>query len=75
MRGASRASLAEATEALQAALDAGQREPTGDELFAVTDLLDREAGLRRTLSDPSRPATPSSERPTPCSATGPASRP
>ena len=55
MRGASRASLAEATEALQAALDNGANASRlGDELFAVTDLLDREAGLRRTLSDPSR---------------------
>ena len=37
----------------------GRRGPTpsrrlGDELFAVTDLLDREAGLRRALTDPSR---------------------
>ena len=55
MRGASRASLAEAAEALQAALDDGANASRlGDELFAVTDLLDREAGLRRTLSDPSR---------------------
>jgi F-type H+-transporting ATPase subunit delta len=55
MRGASRASLAEATEALQAALEDGaSASRLGDELFAVTDLLDREAGLRRTLSDPSR---------------------
>jgi F-type H+-transporting ATPase subunit delta len=55
MRGASRASLAEARERLPAATGqhAGQ---LGDELFAVAGLLDREAGLRRMLSDPSRQA-------------------
>jgi F-type H+-transporting ATPase subunit delta len=53
MRGASRASLAEAKERLAAASDAGR---IGDELFAVTALLDREPGLRRLLSDPSRDA-------------------
>jgi F-type H+-transporting ATPase subunit delta len=55
MRGASRASLAQAAEALQSALDGGaSASRLGDELFEVTDLLDREAGLRRTLSDPTR---------------------
>ena len=29
-----------------------------DEIFAVADLLDRERGLRRDLSDPARPAAP-----------------
>ena len=57
MRGASRASLAEAKERLATVLaegaDAGQ---LGDELFAVTGLLDAEAGLRRALSDPTRRA-------------------
>ena len=57
MRGASRASLADARERLAAALgdgaDAGQ---LGDELFWLAVLLDGEAGLRRMLSDPSREA-------------------
>jgi F-type H+-transporting ATPase subunit delta len=57
MRGASRASLAEAKQRLGEVLDgdadAGQ---LGDELFAVTGLLDAQAGLRRTLSDPTWPA-------------------
>jgi len=57
MRGASRASLAEATDRLTGMLaggaDAGQ---LGDELFSVAGLLDSESGLRRVLSDPSRPA-------------------
>ncbi len=57
MRGASRASLAEAKEQL-AAVIAGGADPgqLGDELFAVTGLLDAEAGLRRMLSDPTREA-------------------
>ncbi len=55
MRGVSRASLAEAKEQLAAAI-AGGADPgqLGDELFAVTGLLDAEAGLRRMLSDPAR---------------------
>ncbi len=68
MRGASRASLAELKERLAAELP----EPTradetasqvartaaalGEELFAFVHLLDREHGLRRTLSDPARSA-------------------
>jgi F-type H+-transporting ATPase subunit delta len=57
MRGASRASLADAKERLTEVLDGGA-DPgrLGDELFAVTGLLDSEAGLRRTLSDPTWPA-------------------
>jgi F-type H+-transporting ATPase subunit delta len=57
MRGASRASLAQARERLAEVL-AGDADPgqLGDELFAVTGLLDAEAGLRRTLSDPTQPA-------------------
>ena len=55
MRGASRASLALATEQLTVAAaggaDAGQ---LGDDLFAVAGLLDAEPGLRRMLTDPSR---------------------
>lgn len=56
MRGASRASLAEARERLEAALSAGDPSTLGDELFAVLHLLDREHGLRRALSDPAQPA-------------------
>ncbi|HVB45712.1 MAG TPA: F0F1 ATP synthase subunit delta [Streptosporangiaceae bacterium] len=59
MRGASRASLTAAKERLAAALAGGaaaQASGVGDELFAVVALLDREPGLRRSLSDPSRDA-------------------
>jgi F-type H+-transporting ATPase subunit delta len=55
MRGASRASLAEASERFEAALSAGDPARLGDELFAVLRLLDREHVLRRALSDPARP--------------------
>jgi F-type H+-transporting ATPase subunit delta len=69
MRGTSRASLAAARERLAGMLSAdqaaggaggGQQQPAasgtaiGAELFAVTGLLDRDHGLRRALSDPSR---------------------
>jgi F-type H+-transporting ATPase subunit delta len=57
MRGASRAALAAAKDRLAAALgrqSAAEAAKVGDELFAVADLLDREPGLRRALSDPSR---------------------
>jgi len=57
VRGASRASLGAAKAGLSAALagdTAAQANQVGDELFAVLDLLDREPGLRRSLSDPSR---------------------
>jgi F-type H+-transporting ATPase subunit delta len=54
MRGASRASLAEAKEQLAGLGEDVSR--VGDELFAVTTLLDREAALRRLLSDPARGA-------------------
>ena len=58
MRGASRDSLALGRERLDDVLggpgvDAGA---VGDDLFAVTALLNRSAGLRRALTDPSRPA-------------------
>jgi F-type H+-transporting ATPase subunit delta len=57
MRGASRASLAEAKEQLAVVIDGGA-DPgqLGDELFAVTALLDDEPALRRALSDPARTA-------------------
>ncbi|MGI5232474.1 F0F1 ATP synthase subunit delta [Actinoallomurus sp. CA-142502] len=56
MRGASRASLAEAGERFEAVLSAGDAGAIGDELFAVLRLLDREHVLRRALADPARPA-------------------
>jgi F-type H+-transporting ATPase subunit delta len=56
MRGASRASLAEATERLEAVLSQTDPATFGDELFAVLLLLDREHVLRRALADPARPA-------------------
>jgi F-type H+-transporting ATPase subunit delta len=57
MRGASRASLSAVKERLSAILAGGQAaqaDELGSELFAVVGLLDREPGLRRALSDPSR---------------------
>jgi F-type H+-transporting ATPase subunit delta len=59
MRGSSRASLATAKDRLAEILAAAPRSrkvpsDIGDEMFAVTRLLDSEAGLRRTLSDPAR---------------------
>ena len=62
MRGTSRASLAYARERLAeilagpASADPGA-ERLGDELFAVTGLLDNQVRLRRILSDPSRDAS------------------
>jgi F-type H+-transporting ATPase subunit delta len=57
MRGASRASLAEARDQLSAALAAGANAgQLGDELFSVAGLLDSESGLRRAASDPARQA-------------------
>lgn len=68
MRGASRASLTEATALLSAALTSGDTVPPGPdavsraaamigaELFSVAGLLDREHGLRRALSDPAKRA-------------------
>ncbi len=57
MRGSSRASLALAKDRLAEIL-AGDADPgqLGDEMFAVTGLLDSQAGLRRTLGDPTREA-------------------
>lgn len=55
MRGASRATLAEARDRLAAALAAGaEAGPLGDDLFSVAGLLDREPGVRSMLSDPAR---------------------
>jgi len=58
MRGASRASYAALREQLSAAVtDAQLATQAGDELFAVTRLLDSEHGLRRALADPSKLGT------------------
>ncbi|HEY2574720.1 MAG TPA: F0F1 ATP synthase subunit delta [Streptosporangiaceae bacterium] len=57
MRGASRASLAQASEQLSAvATSKATADTVGDELFAVVRLLDSEHGLRRALTDPARQA-------------------
>lgn len=50
----SRASLAEARERLEAILPSADVTTLGADLFAVLHLIDREHGLRRALSDPSR---------------------
>jgi F-type H+-transporting ATPase subunit delta len=54
MRGLSRTSLAEVEERFNAVAASADLGTLSDELFAVADLLDREHGLRRALSDPAR---------------------
>jgi F-type H+-transporting ATPase subunit delta len=55
MRGSSRAAAVAGSKALDAALAGGvDRARLGDELLAVTGLLDGSATLRRALADPSR---------------------
>ncbi len=56
LQGASRESLAAARDTLGTLLRAGDTDlaALSDELFDVTSLLDRERGLRRALTDPSR---------------------
>ncbi|MGW0804996.1 F0F1 ATP synthase subunit delta [Nonomuraea sp. NPDC002799] len=56
MRGMSRRSLAEVEERFNAAAGSADLGALSDELFAVADLLDREHGLRRALSDPAKAA-------------------
>ena len=57
MRGTSRASLAEAKDQLAAVIAGGaDLGRLGDDLFAVTGLLDAHPALRRMLSDPTREA-------------------
>ncbi|TYB67110.1 F0F1 ATP synthase subunit delta [Nonomuraea sp. PA05] len=56
MRGLSRTSLAEVEERFNAVAGSADLGALSDELFAVADLLDREHGLRRALSDPARVA-------------------
>ena len=53
---ASRATLAAGIDALDGIIDRARPEqlgPLADQLFAVNELLVREAGLRRALADPS----------------------
>ncbi|MEU5877576.1 F0F1 ATP synthase subunit delta [Spirillospora sp. NPDC047279] len=50
----SRASLAEARERLEAVISSADLDALGGDLFAVLNLIDREHGLRRAISDPSR---------------------
>jgi F-type H+-transporting ATPase subunit delta len=54
MRGVSRSSLVAAHERLDAVLPSVDAGSLGEELFAVLHVLDREHGLRRAVSDPSR---------------------
>ena len=50
--------MAAARDSLAAALaDPSAAAASGNELFAVTELLDREPGLRRALSDPASAAS------------------
>jgi F-type H+-transporting ATPase subunit delta len=56
VRGASRAALRQARDALAAAVaDRSAAASLGGELFSVTGLLDAEPGLRRALADASNP--------------------
>lgn len=63
MNGASREALAAARERLDALTDSTSVDAAqlADELAAVTALLDREAGLRRALTDPAQPAEAKAE--------------
>ncbi|WP_432547527.1 F0F1 ATP synthase subunit delta [Kineococcus sp. SYSU DK004] len=56
--GSARANLTAAGEVLERQLAHEEADPgrVGDDLFALTSLLDESIGLRRTLSDPARPA-------------------
>jgi F-type H+-transporting ATPase subunit delta len=56
LQGASRGSLAAARETLGTLIRSGDSDllALGDDLFAVASVLDREIGLRRALTDPSR---------------------
>jgi len=56
MRGLSRSSFADVEERFNAVAASADFGALADDLAAVVDLLDREHGLRRTLSDAARPA-------------------
>src|SRR5262245_35786633 len=63
MNGASREALAAARERLDALTDSTSVDAAqlADELAAVTALLDREASLRRVLTDPAQPGEAKAE--------------
>jgi F-type H+-transporting ATPase subunit delta len=62
MRGSSRAAALAAGKALDAALAGGaDRAALGDELLAITGIIDGSATLRRALADPSREAAQKQE--------------
>ena len=57
MRGPSRAALTEARQRLsEAVTSAAEARTLGDELFAILQVLDEQAALRRALADSSRRA-------------------
>jgi F-type H+-transporting ATPase subunit delta len=56
VRGLSRSSLAAVEERFNAVAASADLVRLAEELFAVANLFDREHGLRRSLSDPARPA-------------------
>ncbi|MGV9307793.1 F0F1 ATP synthase subunit delta [Nonomuraea sp. NPDC004354] len=56
MRGLSRSSLAAVEERFNTVAASADLGRLADDLSAIVDLLDREHGLRRNLSDPARPA-------------------
>lgn len=56
MRATSRASLAQALSRFDGGSDLSSAEQTGEGLYAVAAILDRESSLRRALTDPSAPA-------------------
>ncbi|GAA0367620.1 F0F1 ATP synthase subunit delta [Microbispora corallina] len=56
MRGLSRTAMSEVEQRFNAVAASADLGTLADDLFAVADLLDREHGLRRGLSDPARPA-------------------
>ncbi|MFE3453229.1 F0F1 ATP synthase subunit delta [Nonomuraea sp. NPDC059194] len=61
MRGLSRSSLAAVEERFNAVAASADFGRLADDLSAIADLLDREHGLRRSLSDPARPAAQKSQ--------------
>lgn len=57
MRGSSSSSLAAVTHDVRGTLEAATSTQLGEQLFAVADLLDSSAALRRALTDPAREAS------------------
>nr|MBA2444372.1 F0F1 ATP synthase subunit delta [Nocardioidaceae bacterium] len=56
MRGISAEGMAASTERLESLAAEGDAEQLGAELFAVADVVSREASLRRAMTDPSASA-------------------